>query len=140
MDELVGLRMSLREASSEFRVVKNTLARLAFAGTEMEPLSDACAGPTAVAFSCADPATTAKILTGFAKEQPKLDIKCGVLGGTVMNLEAVQALATLPSLDVLRGRIIGMLNAPATKIARILTTPATQVARVIEAHSAQGEG
>ena len=140
MEDLVGLRKSLREASAEFKVVKNTLARLAFAGTEIEPLSDAFKGPTAVAFSCADPVTTAKILTSFAKEKPNLDIKCGALGGTVMDLEAVQALAKLPSLEVLRGRIVGMLQAPGTKIARILTTPGTQVARVIQAHSAQGEG
>jgi large subunit ribosomal protein L10 len=140
VEDIVGLRKSLREVSAEFRVVKNTLARLAFAGTEIEPLSDSFEGPTAVAFSCADPVTTAKILTSFAENKPNLDIKCGALGGKVLDLVAVKALAKLPSLETLRGRIVGLIQAPGTKIARILTTPGTQVARVIQAHSAQGEG
>jgi len=134
------LRSSLREASAEFKVVKNTLARLAFKDTEVEPLSDSFAGPTAIAFSCADPVATAKVLTSFAKEKPHLDIKCGALGSRVIDLSEVKALSKLPSLDTLRGKIVGLLQAPAAQLARLMNTPGTQVARVIQAQSDKGEG
>ncbi|MFQ5585746.1 MAG: 50S ribosomal protein L10 [Thermodesulfobacteriota bacterium] len=138
--DMVGLRKSLREASSEFKVVKNTLARLAFKGTEVEPLSDSFEGPTAIAFSCADPVATAKVLTGFAEKRPNLEIKCGALGSRIIDLGEVKALAKLPGLETLRGRIIGLLQAPGTQLVRLLNTPGTQVARVLHAYSDKGEG
>jgi large subunit ribosomal protein L10 len=95
-------------------------------------------GPTAIAYS-KDPVAAAKVVAAFAKSNEKLTIVGGSLGGEALDVAGVQALATLPSLDELRGKIIGLLQAPATKIAGVLVAPAGQVARVFAAYGAKEE-
>jgi large subunit ribosomal protein L10 len=95
-------------------------------------------GPTAIAYS-RDPVAAAKVAVEFAKTNDKLVIVGGALGAQALDLEGVRALATMPSLDELRGKIIGLLQAPATKIAMVLQAPAGQLARVLKAHAEKGE-
>lgn len=108
------LRQMLRDASSELKVVKNTLAKIAVKGTQAESLSERFVGSTAIAFSYKDAAHTAKTLTQFAKEQPNLDIKVGVLGDKVLEPAEIKNLASLPSRDELLAYLMGLLtNVPA---------------------------
>ena len=95
-------------------------------------------GPTAIAFSD-DPVAPAKVAVDFAKKHEKLVVLGGAMGDVRLDVDAVKQLATLPSLDELRGKIIGMLNTPATRVAGVLQAPAGQLARVLSAHAAQGE-
>jgi large subunit ribosomal protein L10 len=132
------LRKRIRAAGAGFKVAKNRLARLALAGTKFEGLSDMLKGPTGIAFS-KDPVAAAKVCAKFAKDNDKLIILGGSLDGQTMTAAQVNALATLPSLDELRGKIVGLLKAPATKIAGVLAAPAGQLARVLSARAKQGE-
>ena len=134
--EATQLRRQVRSAGASFRVTKNRLARRALAGTPFEPLSPLFTGPTAIAFS-RDPVAAAKAAVEFANRNTKLTVIGGGLSGQTLDAAAVKALATLPSLDELRSKIIGLLNAPATKLAVLLQTPAGQLARVVAAHSEQ---
>lgn len=136
--EVQELRKRIRAAGAGFKVAKNRLARLALAGTKFAGLSDLLKGPTGIAFS-KDPVAAAKVCAKFAKENDKLVIVGGSLDGQTMDAAQVQALATLPSLDELRGKIVGLLKAPATKIAGVLAAPAGQIARVLSARAKQGE-
>ena len=136
--EMQDLRQRMREADASFKISKNRLTRLALAGTKFEGLADFLKGPTGIAFS-KDPVAAAKVCSKFAKENDKLVILGGVLDGEVMDAAAVNALATLPSLDELRGKIVGLLQAPATKVAGVMQAPAGQLARVFSARSQQGE-
>ena len=136
--EMTDLRRKMRQAGGGFKVTKNRLARRALSGTKYEGLADLFTGPTAIAFS-SDPVTAAKVAVDFSKVNEKLTIAGGALGDRRLNADGVKALATLPSLDELRGRIIALVNAPATQVARVLTAPATQLARVLQAYSAKGE-
>ena len=135
--EMVDLRDQMRAAGASFKVTKNRLTRRALEGTKFEGLSDMFTGPTAIAYSD-DPVAAAKVSVNFAKTNEKLIVLGGALGEEQLDVAAVKALATLPSLDELRGKIVGMINTPATRIAGILQAPAGQVARVIGAHSEQG--
>jgi len=136
--EVTDLRRRMRDAGAGFKVTKNRLARLALAGTEYEPLGSLFKGPTAIAFSH-DPVAAAKVAVAFAKANDKLTIIGGAMPGTVFDPAGIAALATLPSLDELRGKIVGLLLAPATKIAGVLQAPAGQLARVVQAYAdAQG--
>jgi large subunit ribosomal protein L10 len=135
--ESTDLRRRMRDAGASFKVTKNRLARLALAGTAYEPLEQLFKGPTAIAFSV-DPVAAAKVAVAFAKSNDKLKIVGGALPGQVLDAAGVQALATLPSLDELRGKIIGVLQAPASKLAAILQAPAGQLARVLQAHADAG--
>jgi large subunit ribosomal protein L10 len=130
------LRAKMREAGAGFKVTKNRLTKLALQGTKYENLSDLFAGPTAIGTS-SDPVSAAKTLVSFAKTNDKLTIIGGSLDGKVLDKAGVEALATLPSLDELRAKIIGMLTAPATKVARVTQAPASQLARVIQARADQ---
>lgn len=132
--EMTDLRGRLRAAGAGMKVSKNRLAKLALAGTSYESLSDMLTGPTAIAFS-ADPVSAAKILVEYAKANEKLVIVGGAFGEIKLDVNGVKNLATMPSLDELRARIIGMINTPATRIAAILQAPGGQVARVINAHA-----
>ena len=132
--EVTNLRRQMREAGASFKVTKNTLARLAVAGTAYEPLSSLLKGPTALAYS-ADPVAAAKVAVAFAKSNDKLTILGGALPGQILGPEGIQALATLPSLDELRGKLIGVLQAPAQKVAAVLQAPAGQLARVLKAYA-----
>ncbi len=136
--EMSDLRGKMREAGANFRVTKNRLARLALDGTPYAPLTEMFEGPVAIAFSD-DVVAPAKICVNFAKQNDKLVVLGGAMGETLLDASAVKDLASLPSLDELRGKIVGLLNAPATKVAGVLQAPAGQLARVIDAHAKSSE-
>ena len=129
------LRVKMREAGASYKVAKNRLARIAAEGTPYAALSDLLTGPTALATS-PDPVAAAKIAVEFAKTNDKLEIVGGAMGDTVLDANGVKALAELPSLDELRAKIVGLLQAPATKIAQVVQAPAGQLARVFGAYGA----
>ena len=135
--EVTNLRRQMRQAGAGYRVAKNRLARRALEGTKFEGLSPMLKGPTALAYS-ADPIAAAKVAVTYANSNDKLTIVGGVMGGQVLDSSGVKALATLPSIDELRGKIVGLLVAPATKIARVLQAPAGQLARVVKAFADKG--
>lgn len=130
--EMTDLRRKAIVAGVSFKVTKNRLTRLALAGTNFEGLSDLFTGPTAVAYS-KDPVAAAKVIVDFAKGNDKLVILGGGLGSNVLNVEGVKSLATLPSLDELRAKLVGMIQTPATRIAGVVQAPAGQLARVLNA-------
>ena len=128
-----ALRVKMREAGASYKVAKNTLTLIAVEGTTYAPISDMLNGPTALATS-ADPVAAAKAAVDFAKTNPKLEIVGGAMGDTLLDVDGVKALAELPSLDELRAKIIGLVNAPATKIAQVVNAPAAKLARVFAAY------
>ncbi|HSR55796.1 MAG TPA: 50S ribosomal protein L10 [Alphaproteobacteria bacterium] len=136
--ESTDLRNRMREAGASFKVTKNRLARLALDGTKFAELTPLFTGPTAVATS-EDAVAAAKVAVGFAKDNEKLVIVGGALDGQVLDVDRINALAALPSLDELRAKIVGMIATPATRIAQVLNAPGGQVARVIAAYSEKGE-
>lgn len=136
--EISALRADIRKAGAGFRVTKNRITRLALEGTEYDTLADMFTGPTAIAYS-KDPVAAAKAVVDFAKKNEKLVIVGAVMNGQALDAAAVKALASLPSLDELRGTLVGLLQAPASRIARIANAPATQLARVLDAYSREGK-
>jgi len=136
--EISDLRSQMAEVGATVKVTKNRLAKLALAGTSAEGASDMFTGPTAIAYS-EDPVAAPKVAAKFAKANDKLVIIGGVMDGTVLDADGVKTLASLPSLDELRGKLVGLLNAPATKVAGVLQAPAGQLARIMGAKAAQGE-
>ena len=131
--EMEELRGEVRQKQAHFKIPKNTLARLALRGTSHEALEPLLSGPMALAYSV-DPVAAAKAVCGFSKKNPKLEIVGGVLNGALLSGAAVKALADLPSLDELRGKVLGLLVAPASQLARLVGTPGTQLARVFNAY------
>ena len=136
--EMTDLRGKMRAAGASFKVVKNRLTRLALAGTEYETIADLFVGPTAIAFS-KDPVAAAKVAVDYAKANEKLKILGGSLGDKRLDVNGVKALATLPSLDELRARLVGMISTPATRIAGVLQASAGQFARVLRAKAEKDE-
>ena len=134
--ESSDLRVKMREAGAGFKVTKNRIAKLALKGTAYEDLESMFAGPTAIGTS-ADPVSAAKALVDFAKTNDKLTIVGGSMDGKILDKAGVEALAKLPSLDELRGRLVGLVQAPAAKLARVTQAPAGKVARVIQARADQ---
>jgi large subunit ribosomal protein L10 len=134
--EVQELRKRMRAAGAGYKVAKNRLARLALAGTKFEGLSGMLKGPTGIAFST-DPVAAARVCAKFAKDNGKLIFLGGSLEGQTMDADAVKALAALPSLNELRGKMVGLLQAPATKVAGVLQAPAGQLARVLSARAKQ---
>lgn len=133
--EMTDLRLRLRKEGAAIKVVKNTLALKALDGSLGDKGSALFTGPVAIAYG-PDAVSAAKVAVQFAKENDKLKIVGGVLDQTnVLDENAVRALATLPSLDELRGKLIGLIQAPATKIAGVLQAPAAQLARVFNAYA-----
>jgi large subunit ribosomal protein L10 len=133
--EVTQLRRQVRSAGARFRVTKNRLARRALAGTPFETLAPLFTGPTAIAFS-RDPIAAAKVVVEFAnRNNNKLTIIGGGLAGRPLDAAGVKELASLPSLDELRGRLIGLLQAPAARLATVLQAPAAQLARVLAAYA-----
>ena len=132
--EMGVLRARMRAEGASFKVSKNRLAVRALEGTAIAPIAHLFKGPTGIAYS-KDPIAASKVAAAYAKENDKLVILGGAFGSTVLDVNGVKALATLPSLDELRGKIVGLLVAPATKIAGIVQAPAGQLARVIGAYS-----
>jgi len=134
--ESSALRLKMREAGAGFKVTKNRIAKLALKGTRYEDLDALFTGPTAIGTS-ADPVAAAKTLVDFAKENDKLTIVGGSMDGKTLDKAGVEALAKMPSLDELRGTLVGLLQAPAAKLARVTQAPAGKVARVMQARSDQ---
>ena len=128
------LRTRMREAGASYKVSKNRLAKIALEGTDYAGLADLLTGPTALATST-DPVAAAKVVTDFAKTNDKFEVVGGAMGTTVLDAAGVQALASLPSLDELRAKIVGLIVAPATKLATITQAPAAQLARVLAAYA-----
>jgi large subunit ribosomal protein L10 len=131
-----ALRLKMRDAGASYKVAKNSLAKIALAETQYETLSSLLTGPIALATS-GDPVAAAKIAVEFAKTNDKLEIVGGAMGDTLLDVDGVKALASLPSLDELRAKLIGLIQAPATKVAQVLVAPAGQLARVFGAYAAK---
>lgn len=130
------LRTKMREAGASYKVSKNKLAKIALDGTDYLSLGDLLTGPVGLASSI-DPVAAAKVVVDFAKTNDKLEIVGGAMGATALNVEGVKALATMPSLDELRAKIVGLIQAPAQKLASITQAPAGQLARVFGAYGAK---
>jgi len=136
--EATDLRRQMRQAGAKFRVTKNRLVRLALKDTKFAQIVPLFTGPTAIATS-KDPVAAAKVAVEFAHKNGKLTIIGGALDDKVLGVDDVKALAALPSLDELRTKIVGLLSAPATRIAVVLGAPAGQMARVLRAYSEKDE-
>jgi large subunit ribosomal protein L10 len=121
----------------EYRVTKNSVLRRAAADSDVAPLTDAFRGPTAVAISYGDPVGLARILVDFAKDHEVFELRAGVLEGRLIDAREIGTLATLPSLDELRGKLLGLFQAPATKLVRLLAEPGSQIARALSARGRQ---
>lgn len=132
------LRVKMRDAGARYKVAKNRLAKRALEGTQYSSIADLLSGPTALATSD-DPVAAAKVAVEFAKANDNLEIVGGAMGDTLLDVDGVKALASMPSLDELRGKIVGLLNAPATKVAQVVQAPAGQLARVFGAYAATEE-
>ncbi len=136
--ELTDLRRKMLKAGAGYKVTKNWLACLALEGTKFAELKPLFKGPTAIALST-DPVAAAKVAVEFAKTNEKLEIVGGALNGQMLDAAGIKSLATLPSLDQLRAKFLGMLQTPATRIAGVLQAPAGQLARVLRAKADKGE-
>lgn len=136
--EMGELRDQMREAGAVFKVTKNRLTRRALEGTKYQSLEEMFTGPTAIAYS-EDPVAAAKAAVNFSKTNNKLIVLGGALGDEQLDVNAVKSLASLPSLEELRAKIVGMISTPATRIAVVLQAPAGQVARVLGARGASEE-
>jgi large subunit ribosomal protein L10 len=132
------LRRQMKQAGASVKVAKNRLAKIALEGTDVAGIASLLKGPTVIAFS-GDPVAAPKVAVDFAKANERFVILGGSMGKTALNPDAVKALASLPSLDELRAKIIGLLQAPATKIAQVVNAPAAQLARVVQAYANKGE-
>jgi large subunit ribosomal protein L10 len=128
------LRNKIREAGATYKVAKNRLAKLAIQDTPYDGIGDLFTGPTAVAVSV-DPVAAAKAVVEFAKTTDKIEIVGGGMGSQILDADGIKALATMPSLDELRAKLIGLIQAPATKIAQLTTAPAAKLARVFNAYA-----
>ena len=134
--KLEALRKGLRKAqasNSEFQVAKNSVLKRASEGGPVEGLKGHFKGTTSIAISFGDPAALAKTLVDYAKDNEQFTLRSAMLDGEVLDPAAISQLATLPSLDQLRGKLIGLLQAPASKLARLLNEPGAQIARVVSA-------
>lgn len=136
--EMTDLRRLMRDAGGNMKVTKNRLVLRALPGTQYEALGPLFVGPTAIAYA-SDPVAVARVTANYAKTHAKLVILGGAVGATMLDADAVRALATLPSLDELRAKIVGLVSAPATRIAGALQAPAGQLARVLAARAEQDQ-
>ncbi len=134
--QTTALRVKMREAGASFKVSKNSLVKLAIADTAYTGIGDMLTGPVALA-SSVDPVAAAKVIIDFAKTNDKLEIVGGSMGSQVLNADGIKALAAMPSLNELRAKLIGLVQAPATKIAQVLVAPAGKLARVFGAYAAK---
>jgi len=134
--QMTEYRSRIKEAGGAVKVAKNRLAKIALKETPVEAITNLFSGPTCIAYSD-DPVAAAKITVEFSKDNKQLVVLGGAMGATVLDIDAVKSLAALPSLDELRGKLVGLIQAPASKIARIVNEPGTQIARVLQAKSTQ---
>ncbi|MGE5576325.1 MAG: 50S ribosomal protein L10 [Syntrophothermus sp.] len=137
--EITKLRSELRKAGVEYKVVKNTLLNLAAGQVEAGGLDAYLAGPTAIAFGYKDPVTPAKVIADFAKDHKNLQIKGGLLSGKVIDLDAVKALAELPSREVLLARMLAGFQAPISGLVNVLSGTTRNLVYVLEAIRKQKE-
>jgi len=136
--EVSDLRRKMRASGSTFKVAKNRLAVLALDGTRFDGIKPMLKGPTALAWST-DPVAVAKAAVDYAKTNEKFVVVGGALGTRTLDAAGIKALADLPSLDTLRGRLVGMIQTPGTRIAVVLAAPAGQLARVFGAYAKKDE-
>jgi len=136
--QMQTLRKQMKQAGAVVKVTKNRLAKIALDGTDAAVVVPLLKGPTVIAYS-GDPVAAPKVASDFAKTHEKFVIVGGAMGKTALDASGVQALAALPSLDELRAKIIGLIQAPATKVAQLLNAPAAKVARVLAAYAKKGE-
>jgi len=136
--QMQALRRQMKQAGAAVKVAKNRLAKIALEGTDVASIAPLLKGPALIATS-SDPVAAPKVAVDFAKAHGKFVILGGAMGKTALNPDGVKALASLPSLDELRARLIGLLVAPATKIAQLTNAPAAKLARVVQAYAAKGE-
>jgi large subunit ribosomal protein L10 len=129
-----ALRGKMRDAGASYKVAKNSLAKLAIQDTKYVGIADYLTGPTAISTSV-DPVAAAKAVVDFAKTNDRIEIVGGSLGTQLLNAEGVKALASMPSLDELRAKLVGLVQAPATKLAQLSTAPAAKLARVFAAYA-----
>ena len=134
--ESTDLRAKMREAGATYQVAKNRLAKLALKDTDYAGLEEYLSGPTALGYS-EDPVAAAKAVVEFAKTNDRIEVVGGSMGSQVLDEAGVRALASMPSLDELRGKLVGLVNAPATKIAQVVNAPANKLARVFGAYAAK---
>ncbi len=137
--DISSLRNKVRESSGSLRVVKNTLLKKASEGTPLSSASGWMEGPTALAWGGDDPVPLAKTLVAFAKENPNLKLKGGIVDGKALDATSVEALSKLPGINEIRAGLIGLLQAPAVKLATILQTPARNVAVCLSERGKQGQ-
>jgi large subunit ribosomal protein L10 len=136
--QMQTLRKQMKQAGASVKVSKNRLAKIALEGTDVAAIGSLLKGPTVIATSD-DPIAAPKVAVEFAKTNEQFVILGGSMGKTVLDTNGVKALASLPSLDELRGKLVGLLVAPATKIAQLTNAPAAKVARVVQAYASKGE-
>jgi large subunit ribosomal protein L10 len=132
--QMLKLRREMKKSGATVKVAKNTLVKIALVGTEISSIGSLMKGPTILAYAN-DPVAAPKVAVAFAKDNDKLVILGGAMGSTALDVNGVRSLATMPSLDELRAKLIGLLNAPATKIAQLATAPAAKLARVVGAYA-----
>lgn len=135
VEKMTRLRRELHKAAVEYRIVKNTLLRLAIQGTDKELLKQKIEGPIGVAWSDTDPVAPARVLARFAKDYPELQILVASSEGRVWGPAEIQTWVTLPSLEELRAKILGLIQAPAASLVRLLTTPSSRLAQLLKARS-----
>ena len=135
--QMQNLRKQMKLAGARVKIAKNRLAKIALKDTDAVIISRLLKGPTVLAYS-GDPVAAPKVAIDFAKTNEKFVILGGSMGKTALDLNAVKALAALPSLDELRGTIVGLLKAPATKLTQLVNAPAAKIARVVQAHASKG--
>jgi large subunit ribosomal protein L10 len=134
--QMQTLRRQMKQAGASVRVAKNRLAKIALEGSDVASIAPLLKGPTLIAFS-GDPVAAPKAAVDFAKAHEQFVILGGAMGTTALDPNGVKALAALPSLDELRGKLVGLIVAPATKIAQLVNAPAAKVARVVQAYAAK---
>jgi large subunit ribosomal protein L10 len=138
VSQMQMLRKQMKQAGAAVKVAKNRLAKIALEGTDAAVVVPLLKGPTLIAYS-GDPVAAPKVAVDFAKANDKLVILGGAMGKTSLNTDSVKALASLPSLDELRAKLIGLIQAPASKIAQVVNAPAAKLARVFGAYAKRDE-
>ncbi len=136
--DMQRLRREMKAAGASVKVTKNRIAKIALEGTDVASIGPLLKGPTVLAYS-SDPIAAPKVAVAFAKSNDKLVVLGGAMGRTALNPDGVKALATLPSLDELRAKLLGLINAPATKVAQVVNAPAAKLARVFGAYAKRDE-
>jgi len=136
--QMQNLRKQMKQAGATVKVAKNRLAKIALDGTDVASIAPLLKGPTLIAYS-SDPVAAPKVAVDFAKGNDKFVILGGAMGKTSLNQDGVKALATLPSLDELRAKLVGLIQAPGTKIAQVVNAPAAKLARVFGAYAKRDE-